>query len=60
MSNAIKITKKKLFEKDQLKKLEKNGNLVRNSLIRPLAPESTKKVIYPGVFFNSPGTTIKN
>lgn len=57
MYNTIK---KELFEKDQVKDLEKNGILVRDSLIRPLAPESTKKFNPPGVFFNSPGTIIKN
>ena len=47
MTNTIKTTKKKTFEKDQVEILEKNGNLVRVSLIRPLAPEFTKKFKLP-------------
>lgn len=52
MCNAIKTTRKELFKKEQVKKLERNGNLSRNCLVRPLAPESTKKFIRPGDFFN--------
>ena len=50
MCNAIKITRKELFEKSQVVKLEKNGILVRNSLIRPFARESTKKLIILELF----------
>lgn len=47
MPNAIKINKKKVFKKSQ----EKNGNLSRNYLVRPLAPEFTKKFNHPGDIF---------
>ena len=48
MCNAIKTTKKKIFERNQV---EKNGNLSRNYLVRPLAPEFIKKLNHPGDFF---------
>jgi hypothetical protein len=60
MCNAVKTIKKELFEKDQVEKLERNGNLIKNSFIRPLAREFTKKFIHPGDLFFSPGPTIKN
>jgi hypothetical protein len=48
MPNAVKTTKKKLFEK---KHVGKNGNLIKNSFVRPFAREFTKNMIHPGAFF---------
>ena len=60
MCNAIKTTKEKVFERSQVKNLEKNGNLSRNYLVRPLAPEFTKKFNHPGDFFSLQEQLSKN
>lgn len=57
MCNAIRMTNKKLFKRNHV---GKNGNLSRNYLVRPLAPEFTKNFIHPGDFFLLQDPTIKN
>ena len=43
---------KKLFWREkEMKSIKNNGILVRISLIRPFARESTKKINHPGAFF---------
>lgn len=51
MHNAVKMNRKKIFEKDQVRILWENGNLIKNSFVRPFAREFTKNMIHPGAFF---------
>ena len=51
----LKMTKKMQFEKILI-----NGNHAKISSAWPLALESTKNFIHPGVFFTPGATSIKN